>query len=93
MSLRIPLGKIHYATLLSAYTSLPSENEAKHCFYQSLVEALHHIPRNDQNVLLGAFNARVGMGQNNRIWSGVLGRHGVDQVNENGMRLLTLCQA
>jgi hypothetical protein len=81
---------MHYATLLSAYApTLPSENEAKDCFYPSLDEALHRIPRNDKIFLLGDFNARVG--QNNRIWSGVLGRHGVGQVNENGMTLLTLC--
>lgn len=34
MSFRIPLAKMCYATLLSAYApTLPSENEAKDCFY------------------------------------------------------------
>ncbi len=90
MTLRIPLAKKRYATLLSAYAPmLLSENEAKGCFYQALDEALCQIPKSDKILLLGDFNARVG--QNNRIWSGVLGRHGIGRVNANGMRLLTLC--
>ncbi len=68
---------------------MPSENELKDCFYQSLDVALRQIPKSDEIILLGDFNARVG--QNNRIWSGVLGGHGVGQVNANGMKLLTLC--
>lgn len=38
---------------------------------------------------LGDFNARVG--ENRRIWSGVLGRHGIGRVKANGITLLTLC--
>ncbi|XP_034071876.1 LOW QUALITY PROTEIN: uncharacterized protein LOC117545945 [Gymnodraco acuticeps] len=90
MTLRIPLVKNRFATLLSAYApTLPSESVAKDSFYQSLDEALRRIPKNDKIFLLGDFNARVG--QNSSIWSGVLGRHGVGQVNANGLRLLTLC--
>lgn len=90
MSLRIPLAKKRFATLLSAYApTMPSENEDKDRFYQSLDEALRQIPKTDKILLLGDFNARVGC--NNRIWSGVLGGHGVGQTNANGMRLLTLC--
>lgn len=90
MTLHIPLTKKHYATFLSAYTpTLPSDNEAKECFYQALDEALCQIPKSDKILLLGDFNARVR--QNNRIWSGVLGRHGIGRVNANGIRLLTLC--
>ncbi|KAJ4918209.1 hypothetical protein JOQ06_023050 [Pogonophryne albipinna] len=90
ITLRIPLVTNRFATLLSAYApTLPSESEAKDSFYQSLDEALRRIPKNDKIFLLGDFNARVG--QNSSIWSGVLGRHGVGQVNANGLRLLTLC--
>ncbi|KAI4814263.1 hypothetical protein KUCAC02_003465 [Chaenocephalus aceratus] len=90
MSLRIPLVKNRFATLLSLYApTLPSESEAKDSFYQSLDEALRRIPKNDKIFLLGDFNARVG--QNSSIWSGVLGRHGVGQANANGLRLLTFC--
>jgi len=90
MTLRIPLAKKRYATLLSAYApTLRSENEAKVRFYQALDETLRQVPKSDKILLLGDFNARVG--QNYRIWSGVLGRHGIGRENANGMRLLTLC--
>ncbi|KAI4826128.1 hypothetical protein KUCAC02_021775, partial [Chaenocephalus aceratus] len=59
MTLRIPLVKNRFATLLSAYApTLPSESEAKDSFYQSLDEALRRIPKNDKIFLLGDFNAR-----------------------------------
>lgn len=90
MTLRIPLAKTHFGTLLSVYApTLPSNTETKDSFYQSLDEILRPIPKTEKILLLGDFNARVG--QNNRIWRGVLGRHGVGQVNSNSMRLLTLC--
>ncbi|XP_076128077.1 uncharacterized protein LOC143109310 [Alosa pseudoharengus] len=90
MTLRIPLVKNRYATLLSVYDpTLPSDSESKDSFYQTLDEALHQIPKNDKILLLGDFNASVG--KNSVIWKGVLGRHGVGQANSNGMRLLTLC--
>lgn len=87
MILRIPLVKNHFATLLRAYTpTLPSKREVKISFYQALDEALRWTPQNDKISLLGDFK-----GQNSRIWACVIGKHGVGQVNANGMRLLTLC--
>ena len=90
MTLRIPLEKNHYATLLSVYApTLPSDSESKDSFYQALHEALLRIPKSDKILLLGDFNAQIG--QDSGIWKGVLGRHGIGQANSNGMRLLTLC--
>ena len=90
MTLHIPLVNNRFATLHSAYAStLPSDNETKDHFYQSLDEALRKIPKTDKIFMLGDFNAWVV--QNSRIWSGVLGRHGIVQANSNSMRLLTLC--
>lgn len=46
MTLRIPLAKNRFATLLSVYApTLPSDTEVKDSFYQSLDEALHRIPK------------------------------------------------
>lgn len=90
MTLRIPLIKNRFATLLSVYApTLPSDTETNDTFYQLLDGALRRIPKTDKILLLGDFNARVG--QDDRIWKGVLGRHGIGQTNSNGMRLLTLC--
>ncbi|XP_061891552.1 dickkopf-related protein 3b isoform X2 [Entelurus aequoreus] len=90
MSLRIPLAKKRYATLLSAYApTLPSKEEVKDRFYRALDEALCRTPKEDKIFLLGDFNARVG--KDNKVWSGVIGRHGIGQANANGLRLLSLC--
>lgn len=64
MTLRIPLAKKCFPTLLSVYTpTLPSDTETKDSFYQSLDEVLRRIPKTDKILLLGDFNSRVG--QNN----------------------------
>ena len=90
MSWRIPLAKGRYATLISAYApTLDSEDTIKDSFYESLDATIRSVPRNDKLILLGDFNARVGRDRN--IWQGILGNHGVGNMNSNGLRLLSLC--
>jgi len=36
---------------------------------------------------MGDFNAQIGM----ETWKGVIGKHGVSGLNENGRKLLMLC--
>ncbi len=61
MTWRIPLGKGHYATLISAYApTLDAEEGIKDAFYESLDTVLLKVPHTDKLVLLGDFNARVG---------------------------------
>lgn len=75
ITLRIPLAKRRYATLISAYDPTPpSNNEDKYRFYQALDDTLNYIPRNDKAILLGDFSARVG--SNSQICGGVIGKHG-----------------
>ena len=90
MSWRIPLAKGRYATLLSAYApTLDSEDVTKDSFYELLDSAINQTPREDKLILLGDFNARVG--REHHIWGGVIGLHGVGNMNSNGLRLLSLC--
>jgi len=65
MTLRLPLAKGRYMTVLSAYApTLLSDEATKDSFYDCLRATLQAVPRNDRLVLLGDFNARVGMNHN-----------------------------
>jgi len=90
MTWRLPLPKGEFVTIISAYApTLASDTAAKDEFYSQLSDHLRRVPANDKLILLGDFNARVGTDY--RAWEGVLGLHGVGTMNENGLRLLTLC--
>jgi len=49
----------------------------------------HSAPHNDKLFLLGDFNARVGADYH--VWGEIIGRHGIDSANSNGLRLLNTC--
>ena len=89
-NVRIPLQRGEYTTFISAYgPTLAAEEEIKDQFYGSLHEALSRISSSDKLLLLGDFNARVGM--NSEIWPRIIDTHGVGKMNSSGLRLLTLC--
>ena len=52
-------------------------------------DALLRVAPTESIVLMGDFNAHIGM--DNETWKGVIGRHGVPEFNENGRYLLQLC--
>jgi len=90
MILRIPLAKGRHMTLLSVCAPTPtSDKSSKDRFNDNLRSTLRTVPPKDKVALLGDFNARVGT--NHHIWNGVIGKHGVGNVNSNGLRLLNLC--
>jgi len=90
MTLRLPLTKGHFMTVVSAYAlMLVSDETTKDSFYSCLRATLQAVPRNDRLVILGDFNAQVGT--NHNVWSGVIGKHGLWNANSNGLHLLNLC--
>ena len=90
MTLRIPPPKGRYMTVFSAYApTLTSDESSKDRFYDSLRSTLRTVSARDKIALLGDFNARVG--SNHHIWNGIIGKHGVGNINSNGLRLLNLC--
>ena len=90
LSLRIPLVKGEYATIISSYApTLTSDEDQKDIFYDQLHQVLSEVRKEDKIVLLGDFNARVG--REAAVWDGVIGGNGVGKMNSNGLRLLTLC--
>ena len=90
VTLRLPLAKNRFATFVSVYSpTLDSSDDVKDRFYDTLYSTLRRISQDDKIILLGDFNARVG--RNHDIWHGVIGHHGVGNMNSSGLRLLSLC--
>lgn len=90
MTLRISIGRNKFATLISAYApTMTNEEENKEKFYADLRSVLKRINHQDKVFLMGDFNARVG--SDHLAWPNVLGRHGIGNMNSNGLLLLALC--
>ena len=90
ITLRIPIGKTRYATVISAYApTMTNPDQAKEEFYELLGQTLQKIPSTDQVIILGDFNARVG--DDSMSWPIALGKFGKDKSNSNGEQLLSIC--
>ena len=89
-TLRVKLVDSRQATMISAYApTLDATDEDKEMFYDQLDTILTAIPESDTVFLLGDFNSRVGRSAD--VWTVVIGRHGVGNVNDNGILLLSKC--
>ena len=78
------------ATLVSAYApTLYSDEQVKNNFYEKLNLIVSKLPKRDQLVILGDFNARVGSDHDS--WAPCLGHFGIGKMNSNGQRLLEFC--
>ena len=90
MMLRVKLVDSRQATMISAYApTLDTTDKDKEMFYAQLDTILTVILESDKVFLLGDFNAREGRSAD--VWTGVIGRHGVGNVNDNGILLLSKC--
>ena len=85
--------KMHrgYVSVIAVYapTNEEGNEEETEKFYADMQEALCEVPKRDMVLIMGDFNARVGCDDN--TWKGVIGRHGPNEKNENGERLLDFC--
>ena len=68
---------------------MTNDDEVKERFYQELDLLLLSVPTEDKLIVMGDFNARVG--QDDGVWKGVIGKHGVRKENSNGTLLLSEC--
>ncbi|VDO80973.1 unnamed protein product [Soboliphyme baturini] len=66
--------------------NLEGENET---FLEEVQCALSEVPNTESLILMGDFNAHVGVDAEK--WNGVIGRKGPSDLNNNGMKLLRFC--
>ena len=92
MTLRIPLTRKRFATVVSAYApTMTNPEEVIEQFYSDFRATISAVPQADKLIILGDFNARVGTDW--QTWEGILGRHGTGKCNSNGQLLLETCAA
>ena len=83
MTMRLPLSKDNFATIISVYApTMTNPDENKEAFYNQLASLLSGIPRTDKLLLIGDFNARIG--KDNDKWPLVMGKYGIGKCNSNG---------
>ena len=68
---------------------MSATSDTKDEFDENLAAIITSVPNNEQLVLLGDLNARVGADHD--TWLSFLGQFDVGKMNENGQRLLELC--
>uniref|UniRef100_A0A8C4SJN8 Endonuclease/exonuclease/phosphatase domain-containing protein n=1 Tax=Erpetoichthys calabaricus TaxID=27687 RepID=A0A8C4SJN8_ERPCA len=84
-------GQGHNITIIQAYAPTTSHSdEAVNHFYQTLQQVIDKAPRRDVKIIMGDFNAQVGIDHD--TWKGVLGHFGYGSMNERGERLLQFCR-
>ena len=66
-----------------------ASDEDKDAFYNRLQGVMDKLPRRDINIIMGDANAKVG--EDNRGHEGIMGQHGLGQMNENGERFAGFC--
>ncbi|XP_061176179.1 craniofacial development protein 2-like [Saccostrea echinata] len=67
-----------------------SPEETKETFTEELQEVIYNTPKHDILLIIGDFNAKVG--SNNKGHESAMGKHGIGERNENGERLLDICE-
>ena len=63
--------------------------EEKEDFYNQVQKIVDKLPRKDMNIIMGDANAKIG--EDNTGYEGIMGRHGLGQMNDNGDRFASFC--
>ncbi|BHF64621.1 hypothetical protein SprV_0200762700 [Sparganum proliferum] len=83
------MNVIKEANLRPSSASTLRPYAARDKFYKNLHALLATVSKADELIVLGYFNARVGT--DHAAWRGVLGLHGLDGSNDNGLLFLRAC--
>ncbi|XP_071142032.1 craniofacial development protein 2-like [Mytilus edulis] len=92
---RLMYARFHTTTIkISVITVYAPTNDATDETKESFIEQLDRViagtPKHDILLVMGDFNAKVGI--NNEGHESIMGRHGIGRRNENGENLLDICQ-
>jgi exonuclease III len=82
---QIPRGQV--ITFVSVYA--PNTEADYPGFLDKIAQLIDKVPVNDSIVVLGDFNAHVGV--DDQTWKGVIGRNGDAHINKNGEMVLDFC--
>ena len=78
-------------TIILAYAPTnEAEDDEKESFYNQLDDVTLSVPRHDLLMVIGDFNAKVGI--SNEGYEDVMGRNGIGTRNENGELFLDFCK-
>ncbi|XP_076453095.1 uncharacterized protein LOC143288462 [Babylonia areolata] len=85
----LKLSKDHFSIVISCYAPMMTNpDDIKESFYE-VSRTISAVDRKDRLIILGNFNACVGVDFSS--WPKVLGQHGTGKCNSNGLLLLSLC--
>ena len=77
-------------TIVHVYAPIEdAEESVQDEFYERLQDVLNNKKEHDMLVITGDMNAKVG--EDNRGYEGIMGRHGIGRMNDNGDRLCEFC--
>ena len=79
----------HNILILGIYA--PSDNATvtiKEEFEEIVENSIEQVPDTHEIIMIGDFNARVGKEKNSRV----VGQHGEETINDNGERLIHICE-
>ena len=87
MTMKLTLTGKNKATIVSAYApTMTSPDDIKDQFYEERNALMTAVPKAEKLIILGDFNARVGV--DHQSWENVLGKNGTGRYNSNGLLLL-----
>lgn len=82
--------RARHLSVVQCYAPTENADESdKGAFYSQLTQVLDSIHRGDITILMGDFNAQVG--NDNKNFESVMGRHGLGTMNDNGTLFAETC--